>query len=163
MYVAAIRQMTKMLSNLRTFLQEGADCAQAADYPVDRLLDARLAPDMFHLTRQVQAACDAIKFAAARISGTEPPKNPDEETTLEELFERIDGTLAFVNSIGAAAYDGVDDRTLELNFMPGPVPASAYFLQFAQPNFYFHTTTAYAILRHNGVKLGKRTYLGEFD
>ena len=161
MYDAAIRQMTKMLGNLKTFLQEGADCAQANDYPVDRLLEARLAPDMFHLTRQVQAACDAVKFAAARLSGTEPPKNPDEETTLEELFERIDGTLEFVNVIANEAYDG--DRILELNFMPEPVPASAYFVQFAQPNFYFHVTTAYAILRHNGVKLGKRTFLGDFD
>jgi hypothetical protein len=126
------------------------------------LTGARLAPDMFPLSRQVQIACDIAKGAAARLSGTEIPKFEDTETTFPELKARIDKTLQFVNGIAADAFKDSEKRDIVLTNRRGDLKFSglAYLNEFVLPNVYFHATAAYAILRHNGVELGKQDFLG---
>ncbi len=127
------------------------------------LLNSRLAPDMFALTRQVQIACDTVKGAAARLSGAEMPSHPDTETTFAELRARIAKVLDFINGIDAAKYAGSEDRDIVLPLRSGELRFKGldYLLHFVLPNFYFHVTTIYAILRHNGVELGKQDFLGK--
>lgn len=163
MFHAAIGQMAQMLTNLASFLEEGAAFAEEKGFDVAHLLTARLAPDMFSLTRQVQAAADLAKFAAARLAGVEAPSDPDDETTLAELQARLKKTIEYVRSFEPSAFEGAAERKVKLAFLPLPARGHDYLLQFAQPNFYFHVTTAYAILRHNGVALGKRKFIGRFD
>jgi hypothetical protein len=127
------------------------------------LLGSRLAPDMFALARQVQAATDLAKNGAARLAGLEPPRYEDNETTIAELKARVAKTVAFLKSLDAAAIDASADR--ELTFPLGPtnkghMKGDDYLNHFVLPNVYFHLTAAYAILRHSGVELGKRDYLG---
>ncbi len=124
----------------------------------------RLAPDMFTLTRQVQVACDQAKNGSARLAGVEPPKFDDNEKTLEDLKGRIAKTVAYVKSLDKAKIDAAADR--EITFPLGPVNKGAmkgddYLTHFMLPNFYFHCTAAYAILRHCGVEIGKRDFLGQ--
>jgi hypothetical protein len=123
----------------------------------------RLAPDMFALTRQVQVACDQAKNGGARLAGVEPPKFEDNEKTLEDLKARVAKTVAYVKSLDKAKIDAAGDR--EITFPLGPVNKGAmkgddYLTHFVLPNFYFHCTAAYAILRHAGVEVGKRDFLG---
>jgi uncharacterized protein len=126
------------------------------------LLTARLFPDMYPLTGQVQAACDTAKRATARLVGVEVPRFEDTEVSFDELHARIRKTTEFVESHPADAFLAVADRTIEMKMGSGTVclTASQYLTRFALPNFYFHITTAYDILRHNGVALGKRDYIG---
>jgi uncharacterized protein len=139
---------------------EGHCAARKIDPAV--LLGARLFPDMFPLSRQVQIACDFAKGTAARLAGQEVPSWPDEEQTFAELKARIDKTLAFVKSVPAARIDGSEGRAITLKAGPRELSFKGqdYLVGFALPNFYFHATTAYALLRHNGVELGKRDFLG---
>ncbi len=127
------------------------------------LLTARLFPDMFPLTGQVQGACDTAKRTTARLIGVEAPRFEDNETSFAELHARIRKTTAFVESHPADALLAAAERTVELKAGAGTVnlTTSQYLTRFALPNFYFHITTAYDILRHNGVVLGKRDYLGD--
>jgi hypothetical protein len=127
------------------------------------LLTARLFPDMFSLTGQVQAACDTAKRTTARLIGVEAPRFEDNEASFAELHARIRNTTAFVESYPADAFLAAAERTVEMKAGDGTVnlTASQYLTRFALPNFYFHITTAYDILRHNGVVLGKRDYLGD--
>src|SRR5215469_5281568 len=129
------------------------------------LLTARLFPDMFPLTGQVQGACDTAKRATARLVGVEPPRFEDNEATFEELYARIQRTSEFVEKFQADAFRDADTRKIELKMSAGVVSLTAeeYLTRFALPNFYFHVTTAYDILRHNGVTLGKRDYLGNMS
>ena len=126
------------------------------------LLGMRLAPDMFSLTRQVQVVCDQAKNGAARLAGVEPPKFEDNETTVEQLKARVDKTIAFLKTLDAKAIDASADR--DITFPLGPKKAQMkgddYLNHFVLPNFYFHATAAYAILRHAGVDVGKRDFLG---
>ncbi|MGB1016855.1 MAG: DUF1993 domain-containing protein, partial [Nannocystaceae bacterium] len=125
------------------------------------LLTSRLAPDQYPLTRQVQIACDSAKFAGARLTGKDAPKHEDTETTYEQLTARITSTIEYLNTLVAADFEGCEDKTVELPFLPGKgVKGSDYLKDFVLPNFYFHATTAYAILRHNGIDVGKRDYIG---
>jgi len=126
------------------------------------LLTARLFPDMFPLTGQVQAACDTAKRATARLVGVESPRYEDNEASFEELHARIQKTSAYVESHPVDAFRGASERTIEMKVGYGMVNLTAhqYLQRFALPNFYFHITTAYDILRHNGVVLGKRDFLG---
>ena len=126
------------------------------------LVNDRLAPDMLPFRRQVGMTCDHAKFAAARLSGAEAPRFEDTEQTFPELRERVAKTLAFIESVPEAAFEGADGKTISLKAGPRELsfPAPAYLSGFATPNFYFHLTTAYNILRHNGVELGKRDFLG---
>lgn len=150
-----------MLRNLDGWLAKATEHAQGKKYATTTLLQSRLAPDMFPLVRQIQSACDTAKFAAARITGKDAPSHPDTETDVAQLSERIAATIAFLESFAAADFAGVDDRRVSLPRWEGKtMSATDYFVEHAIPNFFFHVTTAYAILRHNGVDVGKRDYLG---
>lgn len=150
-----------MLANLLGWLDKAKVHAEDKSFEVDVLVGARLAPDQFSLDRQVQSACDSAKFIASRIGGLEAPKNDDTEKTIDELRERIASTIAFLDTVDAAAIDGAEEKSIKLAFL-GDKSARAedYVVEWALPNFYFHVTTAYAILRHNGIELGKRDYIG---
>lgn len=158
---ASVSQMSKMLRNLQNWLDKAEAHAKAKGFEVDVLATARLAPDQYALVRQIQAACDGAKFTAARLAGIEAPKHPDEEKTIAELRARIRSTLAFLETVTPAQFEGAADREVTLAFLPGKAAkGSDYLVDMGLPNFYFHVTTAYAILRHNGVELGKYDYIG---
>jgi len=162
MHDTLVPTANRMLGNLSTFLDKAAAFAEAKKFDVAVLLNARLAPDMFSLTRQVQIACDMIKGAGARLSGTEIPKYEDNETTVAELKARIAKTLAFVNGIDATKFGGGEDRDIVLQARAGELRLKGlnYLRDYVLPNMYFHVTTTYAILRHNGVELGKPDFIG---
>jgi len=163
-YDLAVTQPRKMLRNLDQWLDKAVAHAEARKFDPEILLALRLVPDMFPLTRQVQAACDAAKVLAARLAGKTPPSHPDTETTLAEIKARIATVVAYLDTFEAKDFDGADDRILELPFAPGMVIRGAdYLVEMALPNFYFHVTTAYDLLRHNGVELGKRDYIGSLN
>ena len=125
-------------------------------------MQARLAPDQYPLVRQIQSICDQPKFLAARLTGKEPPKHPDTETTMTEIRARIHTALAHFETIKAEDFEGAEKRNVELPFMPGKAMHGVDFVhELTIPNFYFHLTLAYAILRHNGVDLGKMDYIGD--
>ena len=151
-----------MLKNLSALLDKAVAHAASKGYDASVLLQSRLAPDMFPLVRQVQIATDAAKFGVARLTGVEAPKFADDESTVEQLKARIEKTRAFVAGVPREAFEGAETRRVEV-----PTRATTYafdgrtfLLQWAMPNFYFHVVTAYGILRHNGVDIGKRDYLG---
>lgn len=148
---------TRALANLSAMM----DKALAAGLSEATLLEARLAPDMHPFPRQIQMASDSAKGAVARLAGVEVPSMPDTETTVAELKARIDATLAFINSIEPAAFDGAEDREIVLKFPQGEMKfAGCDFLTgFALPNFFFHITIAYALLRANGAPIGKMDFL----
>ncbi len=162
MYQASVPVFVRGLTNLRAILQKARDHAEAKKIDPAVLLASRLYPDMYPLTRQVQVASDAAKFCTARLAGAEPPKFDDTETTFDELEARIDKTIAFVQEIDSSKIDGSEERVVTLKTPSRTIEFSgqSYLLHFALPNFYFHVTTAYAILRHNGVEIGKFDYLG---
>ena len=125
------------------------------------LASSRLAPDQYPLTRQVQAACDGAKFAAARLAGKEAPSHPDTEETFDQLRARIAATRDFLKSITAEDFEGAETRLVKLPFLPGKGQLGRdHLVQMALPNFYFHVASAYSILRHNGVPVGKLDYIG---
>jgi uncharacterized protein len=138
-----------------------AQCAERKIEPSVLLAD-RLAPDMFPFTRQVQLSCDFAKNAISRLAGREPPRFEDVETTVPELQERIARTLALVDGVPAAEIDGSEGRTITLTIAGQSMTfqGQPYLLSFALPDFYFHLTTAYLILRHNGIQIGKRDFIG---
>ena len=151
-----------MLGNLSHILDKAQAHAEAKKFEPAVLLQSRLAPDMLPLTRQVLIACDAAKNGVARLSGVEAPKFDDTESTLAELKERIGKTLAYLATVPPAQLDGSEDK--DITFPVGKdktrtMKGEAYLKHWMLPNFFFHVTTAYAILRHNGVELGKSDYL----
>ena len=157
----AITQFSKMLENLVSIMDKGAQLADAKKFDMDVLLQARLAPDQFNFTRQVQITCDMAKFCAARLAGKEAPTHADTEKTLGELKTRIQSVIAYLSTFQDKDFDGAAERKItqarwEAQYLNG----HDYFIQHAIPNFYFHLTTAYAILRHNGVDVGKKDFLG---
>jgi hypothetical protein len=162
MYDTLVPTANRMLGNLSSFLDKAEAFAAAKKIDATILLNSRLAPDMFPLTRQVQIAADMVKGAAARLSGTELPKFEDNETTIAELKARVAKTLAFVNSVDAAKFGGSEDRDVTLQARTGDrhFKGLNYLRDYVLPNVYFHTTAAYAILRHNGVELGKNDFIG---
>lgn len=162
MYSASVPVFTRMLGNLTHWLDKAEAHAQAKKFDTSVYLAARLAPDMLPFTNQIQIACDGAKFAVARLSGVEAPKFEDNEKSLAELRERIAKTVAFVQSVPAERIDGTEDKDITVPRRSGPVvmKGEIYLRHFVLPNFYFHVTTAYALLRHNGVDLGKNDYLG---
>ena len=161
---ATVLQASKMLQNLDTWLTKAGEYAKQKNFDPNILVDARLAPDMYPLSRQVQAACDGAKFLAARLSGKEPPKHPDTERTIDELHARIQTVLEHLKTYSARDFEGAASRVVPLSFMPGKGLAAGDFLQQMNvPNTYFHLCMAYAILRHNGVPLGKTEYIGSLD
>ena len=156
-YDSSAPVFTAMLRNMRAWLEK----AEAEKDPA-ALAEARLIEDMRPLTAQYQMASDSAKNAMARLMGIEPPAMPDTETTLAELKERCDKTIAFIESVDPAALDGSESREVVMKFPSGMGyrwNGADYLRSFALPNFYFHATTAYAILRAQGVSLGKPDYL----
>lgn len=162
MHAMSVDVFTHTLGNLTTLLEKGVASARQRKFEPAVLLGSRLAPDMFPLTRQVQIACDLAKNSVARLAGQEPPRFPDTEASFEELHARIARTIDYLKSVPANALEGAETRDIK-------VPAGERTLEFkgldflqdwAIPNVFFHATTAYAILRHNGVEIGKRDFLG---
>jgi hypothetical protein len=157
----SVQEQKKMVGQLDRWLEKGIAYAKAKSFDPNVLLSARLAPDQYPLLRQTQTICDNAKFAAARLSGKEAPKHPDTEQTVDEVRARIRTCLAFLDTLKPADFEGAEARLVELPFMPGKViKGSDYLTEMALPNFYFHLTLAYAILRHNGVDLGKTDFIG---
>ena len=163
MYNVLVPIANRMLGNVLVLFDKTEAFAAQKKIEPAVLLNSRLAPDMFALTRQLQIACDTVKGAAARLTGTEIPSHPDTETSFADLRARIAKTLDFINGIDAAKYAGSEDRDIVLNMRTGEMRFKGldYLLHFVLPNFYFHVTTIYAILRHNGVELGKQDFLGK--
>jgi hypothetical protein len=161
---ALIRQFGFALRQLDTWLEKAGENATARKFDVEVLVQSRLAPDQYPLARQVQSACDAAKFAAAGLTGKAAPANPDVEATVAELRTRIATTLGFLETVSEADFAGADERQIKPAWARGKFfTADDYARQVAMPNFYFHITTAYSILRHNGVPLGKNDFLGPIN
>jgi hypothetical protein len=162
MYQASAPRFVNTLKNLSAILDKAQAHADAKKIEPKVLTAARLFPDMFAMSRQVQSACDTAKGAVARLAGVEVPVHEDTEQTLEELKARIAKTIAFINAVKPSQVDGSEDKEVVLKFRTGEVRMKGmqYLLGHAQPNFYFHVTTAYNILRHNGVEVGKKDYIG---
>ena len=162
MYRASIPVFVQYLTALSVLLAKASDYCVAKKVEPSVLAGTRLVPDMFALARQVQIATDHAKGAAARLSGADVPSYADTETTLEELQARVAKTLDFIQSIKPEAFDGSDDKDISLKAGPQVLnfKGEAYLTTFALPNFFFHLTTAYAILRAAGVDVGKKDFLG---
>lgn len=149
-------------SVLSKLLDKAEAFAEEKKFKPEVLVDARLAPDMLTLAGQIQRLSDTAKATAARLTGTEAPSFPDDEKTLADLRARIARTTDYLAAVPQAAFEGAAERTVTVKTRGGEVSSSGkdYLLTFALPNFYFHLTTAYAILRHNGVPVGKLDFLG---
>jgi hypothetical protein len=163
MYEASIPTFLHSLRNLKAILQKGVAHAESKKYDPNLLAATRLTADLLPLTRQVQIASDAAKGAAARLAGVDAPKFEDNETTLAELIARVDKTIDYLQSFKPEQLDGSEDRTINI---PTPrqtfsFPGLIFLRHWALPNFFFHVTTAYNLLRHNGVEIGKADYLGK--
>ncbi|WP_348731567.1 DUF1993 domain-containing protein [Rheinheimera texasensis] len=162
-YQLTVPQFHKMLDNLSAILQKAAAYADSKKFDVSVLLNSRLAPDQFALIRQVQIACDTAKLGVARLTGTvdQAPKHADDEATLEQLQQRIRDTQAYLATFSAADFANAATQVITQPRWEGKTLSGEEFLvQHVLPNFYFHITTTYAILRHNGVDVGKKDYLG---
>lgn len=163
MHSACVPAFVSMLNNTLVWLDKAQAHADARKFDSANYLGLRLAPDMLPLTRQVQICTDGAKGCVARLAGIEPPKWEDDETTLEELRERVRKTIDFALSIPAAEIDGSEAREISLPTRSGEprrFTGQSYLLTFVLPNFYFHATATYALLRHAGVDVGKKDYLG---
>jgi uncharacterized protein len=164
-YTASIPVFTQMLGGLKGVLSKAQDQVTAKKIDPNALLQARLYPDMFTLLRQVQVACDFAKSVSARLAGVEVPKTEDNEQSFAELQTRIDGVLAFMGGLDVAQFDAAATR--EIVTQAGTpkekrFTGQSYLLNYGLPHFFFHTTTAYSILRHNGVEVGKKDYIGAY-
>ena len=161
MYDASIPVFQRFLKNLDTFLERAEKYAEQKKFDSVVLVRARLAPDMFDLARQVQIAADMAKGCAARLTGAEPPKFDDNEATIGELRARIKKTLDYIGSVDKKGFDGSETRDIVLAMRDRTLEFKGqdYLNGWVLPNFYFHVTTAYAILRHNGLELGKMDFL----
>jgi uncharacterized protein len=162
MYQASAPAFTRMLTQLKVIVDKAAATAAAKKVDESVYLTARLYPDMLPMGRQIHIACDFAKGCCARLAGLEVPKYEDNEVTFADFQARIDKTIAYVATITPAQIDGQEDRDINITIAGKPVTfkGQPYLIHFALPNFYFHLTTAYAILRHNGVDIGKGDFLG---
>ncbi len=161
LFEMTVPRFTHMLHNLNLILEKGAKYAEAKKFDGSVLVNARLAPDQFPLARQVQIACDTAKLCASRLSGKEAPVNDDKEATIPELQARITSTLRYLEGFSPKDFADAKDRRITQPRWEGKwLTGEEYALCHAIPNLYFHVTTAYSILRHNGVDVGKKDYLG---
>ncbi len=164
-YEASVPALTKTLRNLRAVLEKAKTYAAGRKIDDSALLGARLFPDMLPLSFQVQVATDIARAGVARLAGVEPPKFEDDETTFDQFLDRIDRTVAYIEGLDHKSFDDADSRkiTRPVRGQPHEFTAQNFLQQFVLPNVYFHVAMAYGLLRHGGVELGKRDYLGEFD
>ncbi len=162
MYSASVPVFIRMLKNLTGILEKAQAFADAKKIEPDVLLNARLFPDMFPVVKQVQVATDFAKGTAARLAGTEPPSYEDTEKTFAELIARVQKTVDFLKTVKADQVNGSEDRDITLKMRTGELnfKGEPYLNFFSLPNFYFHVTTTYDILRHNGVEIGKMDFIG---
>lgn len=163
MFQASAPVFIRAMNNLKVVLDKGAAHAAANKIDPTVLLNSRLFPDMFPLVRQVQIASDNAKGGGARLAGMTPPKYEDNEASFPELNARIEKTVAFLQTLTPAQIDGAEEKTINLTLGQKTLsfPGQAYLFGLVLPNLYFHVTTAYAILRHCGVPLGKEDFLGK--
>lgn len=163
MYAITVLPIVRSLTQLKLILEKAECYAEAKKIDPSVLVNARLFPDMYPLKRQVQIASDVAKGAVSRLAGQEPPKFEDVENSFPELIERVDKTLAHINSFLAVQIDGTENNTILLprHDRTSTFTGLAYVTDFVLPNVYFHVTTTYAILRHNGLEIGKQDYLGD--
>ncbi|MDR2013492.1 MAG: DUF1993 domain-containing protein [Rhodanobacter sp.] len=166
LYQATVPVFVQLLGSLDAILTKAQAQATARKFDADALLQSRLFPDMFAFARQVQLTCDFAKSVPARLAAIEVPSHADTERTFDELHARIAKTLAFIRGIDPAAFAGSETHAIVLH--PGKpnerrfADGTAYALHYGLPNFYFHVTTAYNLLRHNGIEIGKKDYLGQY-
>jgi uncharacterized protein len=159
-----VTEMKKVLRNVDAWLTKAAAHAEAKKFDPSVLVTYRLAPDMFPFARQIQIVCDTAKLSVSRITGREAPSHADTETTLPELSKRIGEVIAYLDGFQEADFAGAAERSVTQPRWEGKTMAGLdYFVEHAIPNFFFHASIAYAILRHNGVELGKRDYLGQLS
>ena len=163
MYQASVPVFIRMLNNLIAILEKAVAHAETRKIAPAVLLNSRLYPDMFPLSRQVQIASDTAKGGAARLAGMEPPSYEDKETTFPELIERLRKTIAYLNTLKPEQIDGSEKKkvTLKVRDEMMTFEGLPFLLNRVLPNLYFHVSTAYAILRHSGVEIGKKDYLGK--
>ncbi len=161
----AVEQLSHTLSQVLVFLDKAAAYAEAKKFDTSVLVNARLAPDMFPLVKQIQIASDNAKFGVARLAGVDAPKFEDNETTFDELRARIKKTIDFMKSVPASAFEGGEDRDIRIAIPNRTLEMQglAYLRGWVLPNVFFHVTTTYLILRHNGVNLGKRDFMGDIQ
>jgi hypothetical protein len=161
-YDASVPVLSRALTNLSKILDKAVAQSKEKDRPLSELLEGRLAPDMYNLIQQVQSASDGAKSCAARLAGVPVPGMPDVEKTFPELQDRIARTLDFLKSLTPQQIAGAEDREIVLKFPNGEMKFSGrdFLAGFALPNFFFHVTAAYAILRHKGIAIGKMDFLG---
>ena len=162
MYEASVPVLIKSLTNLIGILQKAAAHAETKKIDPSVLINSRLYPDMFAFARQVQIASDNAKGCGARLAGLEPPRYEDTETTFPELIARVQKTIDYLRTLKSEQIDGSEERTITLKFRDNVTEyrGKEYLLEFLLPNYYFHVTTAYGILRHNGVEIGKKDFSG---
>jgi hypothetical protein len=161
MHFAIIGQMKKTLGNMDQWLEAAAAHAAKKSFDPNLLLGMRLAPDQFAFARQVQTACDTAKLATARLTGQEAPKHADTETTIDELRARIKSVIAYLDGFDASHFAEAGARVITTpRWESKTMSGTDYLIEHGMPNFFVHATTAYAILRHNGVEIGKKHYLG---
>lgn len=162
MYSASVPVYAHTLANLERILDKAESSAALRKFDPAVLLGTRLAPDMLPLTKQIQIACDAAKLSVARLAGIDAPKFEDNEASIGDLKARIRKTLEFLKGVPAEKVDGSEKREVRVPRRDGEMKfdGETYLKHYALPNFFFHVTTTYALLRHNGVELGKADYLG---
>ena len=161
MYYETFGQMKKMLGQLDKWLEAAGEYAKTKSFDPNVLVGVRLAPDQFAFAQQVQTACDTAKLGASRLTGKDAPSHPDTEQTLDELRARVRSVIAYLDGFTAKDFEGAATRSVTQPRWEGKVMTGAdYFREHVTPNFYFHVTHAYALLRHNGVNIGKRDFLG---
>ena len=164
MFYQSYVQMKKMLGQVEKWLDQTESFAKEKSVEANLFLTFRLAPDQFPLVRQIQTACDTAKLSSSRLTGKEAPKHPDTEATLDEIRARIRSVIEYLDGFSAKDFEGAAARTITQPRWEGKVMTGEdYFLEHAQPNFFFHLAHTYAILRHNGVPVGKRDYLGTLN
>ena len=163
LYQCSVPAYERSLQAFLAILDKAEEHARARKFDPASYLSGRLSPDMWPLSRQIQAFCDHAKNSAYRLAGKDPPVMEDKETTMTEIRARVQATLDMLKSLDAKAMDGAEEREIVLPSGPNKlkIPGASYLLHFALPNFYFHLTTAYDILRAAGVEIGKRSFLGE--
>ena len=162
MHTMVVDQCAHMLANLSELLDKGVATATAKKFEPSVLVNSRLAPDMFPLSKQIQIASDMVKNGVARLAGQDPPKFEDKEQTIDELKARIAKTIDYIKSVPASAFEGSEDRDIKIPIRDKSLEMKglAYARNWILPNFYFHASMVYALLRHNGVDVGKQDFLG---
>lgn len=163
LYAATIPQFKRILQNVERWIDKAIAFAETKKFDANTLLAARLAPDQFSLVRQIQSVCDQCKLTPARLAAKDPPKHPDTEQTFDELRKRLHSVIGYLDTFKPEDFEGAAERLISLPFFPEGkgMTGADYLVERQLPNVYFHASMAYAILRHNGVDLGKADFIGQ--